>query len=257
MVRSLAPTMVIAGCLAPALGPVPAAANPVKSLYTTVDLKTCKQVKRHRDGGAWRCDGLGGLPVYVAEGDLRQFVSVGANAEKAPRRHADARRLQLDFREGRQPRHHRVALRSPRRAQTRLRHHRALPHLARRPQRRRAGGVEGVRHRDLPRGLHRRARQPDAIALARQIADKQAKSFDCRQEPHTEGATGQQPDVRRRSRSSGSRRSGCPDSLRGIPARPTWMMMTLITARRSATFSSRSPPILVKALAMGRPPRRQ
>jgi len=41
--------MVIAGCLAPAIGSAPAAANPVKSLYTTVDLKICKQVKRHRD----------------------------------------------------------------------------------------------------------------------------------------------------------------------------------------------------------------
>ena len=82
MVRSLAPMIVIAGGLASTLGSGPAAANPVKSLYTTVDLKVCRQVKRHRDGGAWRCEGLGGLPVYVAEGDLRQFVSVGADAQK-------------------------------------------------------------------------------------------------------------------------------------------------------------------------------
>ena len=34
---------------------------------------------------------------------------------------------------------------------------------------------------------------PDAIALARQIADRQAKSFDCRQEPRTEGETGRSP----------------------------------------------------------------
>ena len=34
---------------------------------------------------------------------------------------------------------------------------------------------------------------PDAIALARQVADKQTKSFDCRQEPHTEGGTGRSP----------------------------------------------------------------
>src|SRR5262249_44714849 len=59
-----------------------ASANPVKSLYTTVDLKSCKQIKHHRDGGAWRCEGLPGFPVYVAEGDLRQFVSVGAAPEK-------------------------------------------------------------------------------------------------------------------------------------------------------------------------------
>jgi len=34
---------------------------------------------------------------------------------------------------------------------------------------------------------------PDAIAMARQIADRQAKGFDCRQEPRTEGATGRSP----------------------------------------------------------------
>ena len=59
-----------------------AQANPVKSLYTTIDLKDCKQVKRHRDGGAWQCEGLPGFPVYIAEGDLRHFVSVGAAPEQ-------------------------------------------------------------------------------------------------------------------------------------------------------------------------------
>ena len=34
---------------------------------------------------------------------------------------------------------------------------------------------------------------PDAIALARRIADRQAKGFDCRQDPQTEGATGKSP----------------------------------------------------------------
>ena len=82
MVRSLALAIVLGGCLAPALGHSPAAANPVKSLYTTIELKACKQVKRHRDGGAWLCEGLAGLPVYIAEGDLRQFLSVGADAQK-------------------------------------------------------------------------------------------------------------------------------------------------------------------------------
>jgi hypothetical protein len=57
-------------------------ANPVKSLYTTIELKDCKVVKRHRDGNAWHCQGLPGFPVYIAEGDLRYFVSVGANPEK-------------------------------------------------------------------------------------------------------------------------------------------------------------------------------
>ena len=33
----------------------------------------------------------------------------------------------------------------------------------------------------------------DAITLARFVADNQAKSFDCRNEPHPEGATGKSP----------------------------------------------------------------
>src|SRR5262249_21226648 len=58
-----------------------AEANPVKSLYTTVDLKACKKINR-RDGVAWQCPGLAGIPLYVAEGDLRQFVSAGADADR-------------------------------------------------------------------------------------------------------------------------------------------------------------------------------
>src|SRR5258705_2184500 len=53
------------------LGVATAAANPVKSLYTTVELKSCQPLKRHRDGDAWRCEGLPGYPVYVAQGELR------------------------------------------------------------------------------------------------------------------------------------------------------------------------------------------
>jgi hypothetical protein len=33
----------------------------------------------------------------------------------------------------------------------------------------------------------------DAIALARQVADVEAKAFDCRQEPRAEGAGGKSP----------------------------------------------------------------
>ena len=61
MLRSLAYATVLGVCLAPALGRTPATANPVKSLYTTVELKACKRVKRHRDGSAWLCEGLAGL----------------------------------------------------------------------------------------------------------------------------------------------------------------------------------------------------
>ena len=68
----------VSGCLSAGA----ATANPVKSLYTTVDLRACKKLQRHPAVRAWRCSGLAGIPVYVASGDLRQFVSVGADADK-------------------------------------------------------------------------------------------------------------------------------------------------------------------------------
>lgn len=59
-----------------------AAANPVKSQYTTIDLKACQRMKQHPDGSTWRCPGLPGYPVWLAEGDLRTFISVGVKADK-------------------------------------------------------------------------------------------------------------------------------------------------------------------------------
>ena len=75
-------------CFALALGlvatamPRPAGANPTRSHYTTIDLKTCSQTRQQPDGGSWSCEGLPGWPILVAEGDLRQFVSFGPDAEK-------------------------------------------------------------------------------------------------------------------------------------------------------------------------------
>ena len=56
-------------------------ANPLKSRLTAIDLKACNLISRHRDGAAWRCQGLPGYPVYIAEGDLRQLLSFGIAAE--------------------------------------------------------------------------------------------------------------------------------------------------------------------------------
>jgi hypothetical protein len=49
----------------------------IKSRFTTIELKTCESAKINPDGGAWICKGLSGYPVYVADGDLRQFISFG------------------------------------------------------------------------------------------------------------------------------------------------------------------------------------
>ena len=53
----------------------------IKCRFTTVELKSCEAVKADSAAAAWTCKGLNGYPVYVAEGDLRQFISFGANGK--------------------------------------------------------------------------------------------------------------------------------------------------------------------------------
>lgn len=71
------------------LGMVAAAnAQSITSGYTKIDLAQCPMLQGASDestfGGSWLCRGYEGLPVYVAEGDLRMFVSFGPNAQSEP-----------------------------------------------------------------------------------------------------------------------------------------------------------------------------
>ena len=191
--RALALAMMLGGCLAPALGHAPAAANPVKSLYTTIQLKACKHIKRHRDGGAWLCDGLAGLPVYVAEGDLRQFLSVGADA---PKRRAATQTLgafNSIFENGSD--RATIEWRFDRRGERQIPY--AIIVRFHTAQDGRKGDVLVVSKVGAAETCHvayvDALANSDAITLARFVADKQAKTFDCRNEPHTEGATGKSP----------------------------------------------------------------
>jgi hypothetical protein len=193
VLRILAPTIAIACGLAPTLGPAPAAANPVKSLYTTVDLKVCRQLKRHRDGGAWRCEGLAGLPVYVAEGDLRHFVSVGADPQKRRAATQTLGAFNSIFEKGQS--RATIEWRFNRRGERKLPYAIIVRFHTSRDGRN--GDVLVVSKVSDSETCHvayiDALANPDAIALARQIADSRAKSFDCRQEPRTEGATGRSP----------------------------------------------------------------
>jgi len=81
MRRALLPLLLACGVLA--AGPAAGAAK-LTSVYTSLDLKACRIVKRFTEGGgaAWVCEGFAGIPVRVAEGDLRTFVSFGPKAEE-------------------------------------------------------------------------------------------------------------------------------------------------------------------------------
>lgn len=66
----------------------PAAAGIYDSAYTKLDLDQCRQEAPDPEdplsGGVWWCAGYTGIPVRVAEGDLRFLVSFGANAAGEP-----------------------------------------------------------------------------------------------------------------------------------------------------------------------------
>jgi hypothetical protein len=69
--------------LLPLLAAIPAAAENL-SAYTKIKLDACREIPPAPDdpleSGAWWCGGHGGVAVYVSEGDLRFFVSYGENA---------------------------------------------------------------------------------------------------------------------------------------------------------------------------------
>lgn len=192
MVRSRALAMLLGASLT-FLGLVPAAANPVKSLYTTIELKTCKQVRRHRDGGAWLCEGLAGSPVYVAEGDLRHFVSVGDNAQKRRAATQTLGAFNTIFEKGSD--RATVEWRFNRRGEKQIPYATIVRFHTSKGSRK--GDVLVVSKVSPTETCHvayiDALANQDAITLARFVADNQARTFDCRNEPHSEGATGKSP----------------------------------------------------------------
>lgn len=58
----------------------PAFASDVKSIYTKIDLKKCKQTQQPDEQvfeGAWACKGIAGYNVFLTAADARQMVSFG------------------------------------------------------------------------------------------------------------------------------------------------------------------------------------
>ena len=175
------------------LGSSPVAANRPKSLYTTVDLTACDRMSRHAAGGAWLCSGLGGLPVYVAEGDLRQFLSVGTDA--ATRRAAQQTLGAFNSMFERGSTRATLEWRFDRRGERQIPYAVIVRFHTSRDGRK--GDVLIVLKVAPSEACHvayiDALANSSAITLARFIADKQAKAFDCQNEPRIEGAIGKSP----------------------------------------------------------------
>ena len=62
----------------------PAFANEKASAYTDIDLGACRSEPADPDdpleSGVWWCKGYAGMQVRLSEGDLRFYVSYGADA---------------------------------------------------------------------------------------------------------------------------------------------------------------------------------
>ncbi|MBG1233520.1 hypothetical protein [Aestuariivirga litoralis] len=57
-----------------------AQADAVKSVYTKIDLKKCRQTEKADEyvfGGTWACKGLGGYDVFVSSADDRESAAFG------------------------------------------------------------------------------------------------------------------------------------------------------------------------------------
>lgn len=164
-----------------------AQAADITSTYSKIDLDQCSQIEppseEFADGGSWQCPGFQGIPVYVAEGDLRMFVSFGEDAADQPAATQTLPNFNTvnDTLEWR--------LRDGRPFATILRWFPTLEDGVS------TGSVLIVTQLEPAGGICQIARidarsNQNANVLARQAADRLAGSFDCAEGPHVIGAPG-------------------------------------------------------------------
>jgi hypothetical protein len=181
--------------IALAAGAAMATASEPKSHYTTIDLSECRIIHRHRDGNTWSCKGLPGYPVIYGEGDLRAFVSVGTDPPKQKRKaheqtlgpfntifQGKTRRATLEWRvhsDGDRKIPHATILRYFTRNDTGRGEVLVIMHVSER-ETCQAGIIDALA-------------EPEAIALARQVADGAARKFSCKDDPVVHGNRGKSP----------------------------------------------------------------
>lgn len=173
--------------------PTLAAQHPPRSLYTSLALKHCRVVKRHRDGNAWMCPGLQRIPVYVAEGDSRFFLAAGPGATK----HRAAQQTLAPFNTPLEPKSARITVewRVDARAGRQVPYAMIVRYFTERDGSK--GEVLVVSKLAEGQSCHvayiDALANPDAIVMARTLADEKAAAFDCATPPAQVGATGKSP----------------------------------------------------------------
>jgi hypothetical protein len=157
------------------------AIHQVRSLYTAVDLSACRTMAGGRESLARLCDGLPGYPIYVAEGTHGTYLSVGPDAEQRQAAQQTLKSFNALFEKGGQ------RLTVEWRFIVRYFTWSATD----------AGQVlvvMRVTDREVCHVAYVDAlANVDAIVLARKLADTEARSKPCPQEPAVYGAQGRSP----------------------------------------------------------------
>ena len=176
-----------------AIAAPPDNASPLKSQFTTLNLDDCKELSRDPAGNAWLCPGLPGYPVYVAEGDLRYFMSFGARSQQLTSAKQTLGAFNTVFRDKRN--RFTVEWRYVRQEGRDQPYAAIVRYFTSRDGEK--GQVIVVTRISPVDSCHMAyidaLATQSAIALARSAADELARGFDCKSEPRQLGGTGRSP----------------------------------------------------------------
>jgi hypothetical protein len=178
--------------LAVSCGPAQAV-RPVKSIYTALDRAKCQAQAGQNNHKQWLCQGLDGFPIILAEDALHAFLSVGTDAgeRKAARQTLSASNTVFHDSSGRSALEWRFIIRDNKPVPYALIVRYFTQEGSRRGQ---VLVVMRVTDREACHVAYVDAvANPNAIVLARRIADKEARKFDCTKEPIRAGAAGKSP----------------------------------------------------------------
>jgi hypothetical protein len=196
MMAVLSRTLATAGLLMLGVPGAPAVASTPRSIYSTIDLGKCRQTARHPDGSTWLCKGPQGLDIYVAEGDLRFFVSMGS----APHNRRAASQTLGPFNSIFKGDGDRATLEWRLKGGTRGKPYAAILRFHTDRGEGKASGkgqvlvVFRIDERETCQvGWIDALANPDGISIARRLADDVAPGFDCSKDPIVAGARGRSP----------------------------------------------------------------
>lgn len=211
MIKSvMAANVALAAAILPS---APAVSQIIESVYTDLDLDKCRHTSGRdvEDYGFWRCKGFADIAVRVSAGDQRTYVSYGEKAVDEPAAGQtfpgfnSVGKGKIEWRVQRTP------TGEARPFATILRWHIKLDQ-DRKPSRGRVLVVTRLADQVCHVGYVDALANENANALARELADKRARTFDCEKDKrvilgrHGDSVAGIAAEIERAEKSEGSKK---------------------------------------------------